>query len=511
MKRIVIVLLVLMLLPIGCIAPQQTAETETPAPTDAPTAVPETPAPTATPEPTEEPEPQPPYVDARKPYTCIMTDERDRKWEEDVVFFADTYLDPYHGHALITDRIQTTAVYDSLMLRLPSSGSQKFFDPALKARFIEKINELILSIPERTDDEIVFGIWEAAALLKDLHAYVGMTEAAERENLPFLVMPIQSEDGLACVIDACKKEYAEQLLGRRLIAINGFTLAEMREKLKAIIHYETDTALDSTVTGYRNCTLMSCAILRYIGVMDAKNTVRLTVLSRDGERSEVEIESLTEGFNASLQFYRPEASAGDADIRLAESDRTVAAWYRLLQDGEALYLRINQCNADDAFGMMLDDAFEQAKATGKLKKVIIDVRGNPGGYPDLGGNYLKMVDCLNGTGVQVYVLINNESYSGAIALPCMLCRRADRVQMVGTPGGQPVRFFYGRVYELPNSSILFKCSRTYADYWPEYGDGPLMPEVLVDETWDDYLNGVDSVLKYVLDTPETESDESPQQ
>ncbi|MBR3037849.1 MAG: hypothetical protein IKI52_04025, partial [Clostridia bacterium] len=69
MKRIVIVLLVLMLLPIGCITPQQTAETETPAPTDAPTAVPETPAPTATPEPTEEPEPQPPYVDARKPYT----------------------------------------------------------------------------------------------------------------------------------------------------------------------------------------------------------------------------------------------------------------------------------------------------------------------------------------------------------------------------------------------------------------------------------------------------------
>ena len=25
-----------------------------------------------------------------------------------------------------------------------------------------------------------------------------------------------------------------------------------------------------------------------------------------------------------------------------------------------------------------------------------------------------------------------------------------------------------------------------------------MPEILVDETWDDYLNGVDSVLDYVL-------------
>ena len=45
MKRIVIFLLVLMLLPIGCITPQQTVEAATPAPT----AVPQTPAPTPEP------------------------------------------------------------------------------------------------------------------------------------------------------------------------------------------------------------------------------------------------------------------------------------------------------------------------------------------------------------------------------------------------------------------------------------------------------------------------------
>ncbi len=494
MKRIVIFLLVLMLLPIGCVTPQPSVEAATPAPT----AVPQTPA--STPEPTEQPEPQPPYVDARKPYTYIMTDERDRKWEEDIVYFANMYLDPYNGHALISDRIQTTTVYDSTLLRIASSGSRKFFDPALKAQFIEKINEIILSIPERTDEEIVFGLWEAVALLPDMHAYVRQTDAARIENLPFSVMPIQSEDGIACVIDACDEAYADALLGKRLIAINGFTLPEIREKLKAIMHYETDSALDALVVGYRSSYLPSISVLRYIGVMDGGNTARLTVLSRDGEESEIEIGSVTGDYlSASRQYYLPDAAPSDADIRLPESDRTVAAWFRLLADGEALYIRINECNADDAFGKVLDDAFEQAGETGKLRKVIVDLRSNPGGLPDLNGNYIRLVNYLNESGAQTYVLINNESFSGAIALPSMLCRRVDRVQLVGAPGGQPVRFFYGPLYTFPNSGLTFKCSTLYADFWPEYGDGPLMPEVVIYETWDDYLDGVDSVLKYILD------------
>ena len=342
-------------------------------------------------------------------------------------------------------------------------------------------------------------MWEAVALLPDLHAFVRQTDAARNENLPFSVMPIQSEDGIACVIDACDEEYADALLGKRLIAINGFTLPEIREKLKTIMHYETDSALDALVVGYRSSVLPSCSVLRYIGVMDGGNTARLTVLSRDGEESEIEIGSVMGDYlSASRMFYQPDVASGDADIRLPESDRSVIAWFRLLADGEALYLRINECGANEAFGKVFDDAFEAAEATGRLNKVIVDLRGNPGGLPDLDGNYVRLVNYLNASGAQTYVLINNESFSGAIALPSMLCRRVDRVQLVGAPGGQPVRFFYGGLYTLPNSGLTFKCSTIYADFWPEYGDGPLMPEILVDETWDDYLNGVDSVLDYVL-------------
>ncbi len=503
MKKLLLFSLALLLFITGCAPAKEDKSTENT--TEAPqTAEPADADPTETPAPDATPGPQaePPYKDAREMYTSVMTNERDKKWEEDVVYFANTYLDPYHGHALLTDRLQTTTIYNSTLLRLAQSGKENFFDPELKARFIEKINEIILSIPERTDDEVVFGLWEAAALLPDLHAYVGATEHINEEALPLSVAPIQTEDGLSCVIDACGEEYADQLLGRRLIAVNGFTLAEIKEKMRPIIHFESESALDACVVGRRNSCIMACELLRYIGVMDEGDTVTLTVRSADGEETEVSIRSFVlsgSWQDAIVAYYEPENDPGDADFRLVESDRSVNAWYRLLEDGEALYLRINECDADESFAPMLDEAFAAAAETGKFKKVIIDVRSNPGGYPDLEGNYQNIVNYLDACDAEVYILINGESFSGAIALPSMLRRRVEKAQLVGAPGGQPVRFFYGREYYLPNSGIKFKCSSRYADFWPDYGEGPLMPDTAVYQTWEDYLAGYDSVLKYILE------------
>ena len=504
MKKFLLLALALVMLASGCVpaaedssaqnateAPQ-TNEAVTAAPTDAP--LPPTDVPT------EEPPAEPPYKDARAKYVSIMTSERDKKWEEDVVYYANTYLDPYHGHALVSDRVQSTTIYDSTVLRYASSGSENFFDPELKARFIEKINEIILSIPESTDDEIVLGLWEAAAVIPDLHAYVGLTPKARNECMLLSVAPIETEDGLGCVIDGCEEEYAEQLLGRRLIAVNGFTLPEIKEKLRPLIHYEVEPALDSCITGMLNSMLPASAFMRYIGVMEGDTAV-LTVRSITGEETEVELRSYPSLTTAAAQpaVYRSAGEESDMSFRLIQSDWLSTAWYRLLADGEALYFRINKCDADETFGTLLDEAFEQAEAAGKLKKVIVDIRSNPGGYPDLEGNYLRLVNYLNDSGADVYVLINGESYSGAIALPSMLRRRVEKAQLVGTPGGQPVRFFYGPEFYLPNSGIGFKCSTLYADFWPEYGDGPLMPDTVVSESWEDYLEGYDSVLKYILE------------
>lgn len=53
--------------------------------------------------------------------------------------------------------------------------------------------------------------------------------------------------------------------------------------------------------------------------------------------------------------------------------------------------------------------------------------------------------------------------------------------------------------KICDSGIKFKSSGLCADFRPDYGEGPLMPDIPVYRSRDDYLKGCDSVLKYILE------------
>ena len=50
------------------------------------------------------PAPEMPYKGDGSGYTYITTDERDREWEEDIVYLADTFLHYLNGHPKLIDR-----------------------------------------------------------------------------------------------------------------------------------------------------------------------------------------------------------------------------------------------------------------------------------------------------------------------------------------------------------------------------------------------------------------------
>ncbi|MDY2925588.1 MAG: hypothetical protein SOT06_00705, partial [Eubacteriales bacterium] len=100
--------------------------------------------------------------------------------------------------------------------------------------------------------------------------------------------------------------------------------------------------------------------------------------------------------------------------------------------------------------------------------------------------------------VDTYVLIDNGSISAATAVPAMLKRCLDRVTLVGSPSAQPTHFFYRGLFNLPNSGIYCQCSGYFVDFYPGYEEPALQPDVLIYQTIEDYANGIDSVLEYVL-------------
>ncbi len=504
MRKAIAILMIVLLLN-GCI-PDSAVETEASAPASVQTAEAPTeePTPTPSPEPTQEPTPTPipeaPYADARKPYSYIWENERDRKWEEDIVYLANTFLDPYNGHPLLSDRVCTVLSFEDLVVRYAKQSTENFYDAELKIRFIEKINELIVSIPDKTDIELSFAIQETVAMLHDTHSYVvWKTE----ELLPLTVAPVETEEGTIYVIES-GADVLGNIFGMQLVAINDVPLEEIAERTRPLLFYENEYAFRNLALERE--TFGSCELLRYIGVIGEERTVHITVLDADGKEKKVSVvpwsanDSKRWGNNYFWYFSEDDHEWGDDGRYVKDSDNSTKIWAALLAEGEVLYFRINSCNVTTSFEDTFTDAFASAKYVGKLKKVIIDFRGNTGGYPDLDGSFLPLVTLLKEAGAETYILIDGGSFSAAIGLPAVLRRRVENAKLVGTPGGQPVRFFVGNTFTLPNSGITVACSAKYYDFWPGYEEGEaLMPDVIVYQTLDDFLNGYDSVMKYILE------------
>ena len=72
--------------------------------------------------------------------------------------------------------------------------------------------------------------------------------------------------------------------------------------------------------------------------------------------------------------------------------------------------------------------------------------------------------------------------------------------LVGTPAGEPPNeTFQTSQFTSPNHKLIFLMSILKQFYtWPGYDEDALMPDILIGQSVEDYRNGIDSVLKYVL-------------
>ena len=231
MKRVLILIIAALFLLSGCV----------PASEEKPTEAPEA---SASPEPTEAPAP---YKGGGSAYSFIWDNKRDSAWEEDIVYFADRYTDPYNGHPLLSDRVVTVRDFNDPVLRYSSEHSDVFYDASLKEAFIAKINALLLDVPQLTDYEIEMRLEETAALLHDGHSFSNIPDC---DIFPMWLELVYSDGKMAAVVDYAPKENRD-ILGRRLTAINGKDVFEIAEMLRPFVSYEADTWFYSNVFSRR--------------------------------------------------------------------------------------------------------------------------------------------------------------------------------------------------------------------------------------------------------------------
>ena len=450
-----------------------------------------------------------PYTGDSKTYTYRSADPRDREWEEDIVFFANTFLDRYTGHPKLVDR--GCSLYYVTELRDGYADYdvryESLFDPALRAAFIDRVNELLLSIGEKNDDELFFGVAEVAALLQDAHTTPSDTLMIW-ELFPLWLVPIYTPDGTPQAYICGAPKGQEDLLLCRLDAINDVSISMILEKAGEFIPHESMTWVQSLLLDdayFPYSPLLNVRILRYMGVIgEEEDRARFSLTDESGEEREVELPWTKARNMPEMVKYLSDAQAPESmsfDLLYADADNAV--WHRFLDGGKILYIRLKQCSND--MDQKVKEAVVAAEKAGGVEKLILDFRNNGGGNNSSNVDIVRSVNSLDAPGGK-YVLIDGGSFSAAVLHPAFLRRFCEGVTLVGAPAGQPPNrvFCRGGYYSSPHKHIAFHVASRDCYYgWPENNDPALMPDVLVYQTLDDYKNGVDSVLKYVLsDAPD---------
>lgn len=165
----------------------------------------------------------------------------------------------------------------------------------------------------------------------------------------------------------------------------------------------------------------------------------------------------------------------------------------LLDDPEALLVNYHSCVDWPAmpmadFALRVEDLVRQEGFT----KVIIDLRYNAGGDSSV---IDPLVDALeriqDERGLEVYVLIGEDSFSSAILNALTLCERLGAI-LVGRPTGGNVSHF-GELdsFVLPDTGLTCWYSTKWFD---NGGKGPLMPDIYAPRHIEDYRTGRDGAL-----------------
>ena len=423
-------------------------------------------------------------------YEYLYTEERDRAWEEDVVFLAKAFLGvyPMRGHPLITNK-------DYFQYKdINYMETRNFYQKDLQDAFVADLESLIDNIPVLTDTEIVYEMQRIVAQLSDLHSYVNLPTT---DIFVFMVEPFYSDDGMELRLVRLPAEYQDALFGE-LVAINGVPIDEVVERLGQYISHEWEYGKMKNMTSiYHTGIIVRKEALQVAGIVGAEDTsAKLEIITEQGERIVAEVPAV-----ATSEYKNVAKVYGDwphDDISYHKDYGDVNYYFQYEKENGMLYIRFNreQEMTDYRFFAFFEDIKKQATDE-NCKKIVVDLRTNGGGNATR--MHEDLIELLSKTAAeQIYVLIDSASYSEAILLPVDLRQNLPNAILVGTPGGQSPNFFASSwSHNLPNSGHLFSASVAYSLGWPDYEYETLMPDITVYQTLEDYKQGIDTVLEYV--------------
>ncbi|MCU1230418.1 MAG: hypothetical protein JWO97_3302 [Acidobacteria bacterium] len=381
------------------------------------------------------------------------------------------------------------------------------FSSGERARFTEEIEALRNDLPRLDDSQTIMRIASAIALARNGHTRLYLLRnRTELRRLPIRVWWFH--DSLYVI--RATPEY-RKLLGCRIDDFAGIATRHARDVVSQA--YAGNSSWKDYMTTY---SLTSPEALHGFGITPDLDNVEIGVSGCGSAPFRATIKPLplakktkaTESWwDLSPQFVDPDRQWLQVKLRelpLYLRNPLRNYWFEFLPESGLLYFQYNRATdaADEstaAFGERLLAQF----AAHKVKGLVIDLRFNTGGDLTIARELMRQLKAKSDA-IPRFVLTGRNTFSAGISNVAMW--KTPGAVIVGEPVGDDLDFYAeGGNIVLPNSGLtahFANGAHSYSEapcpngeYCYDMSVSTLRPDLPASATWDEYLAGVDPMLR----------------
>ena len=365
-----------------------------------------------------------------------------------------------------------------------------------KPQFDKDLDNLISKTKTISDLEIALKLQQIIAKQGDTHTNISWGKYLSNDK----ILPLRFfyfEDGIYVTLTNQKNK---ELLGKKIIKINGFDIKKVTDSISSLFVNENKAIYKSkSLTG-----LHSTQLLRFFGF--AKNdSIKITFQNSN---------LLTE------KTLLPEEIKDDDKIKINPQNITFIRENKkkifekkYFEKEKILYVLYNSCVSKEEPSIYkgkpeettLPSFLEFQNEVKKMlndnpvEKLIFDMRLNSGGSYKQGDNFIREVvinSKIDKKG-KLFVLIGRDTFSAAILNSSFFQENTKAIFVGEETMGKPNHYGFLNYFSLNNSKIEVSYSTEIVLTTKKKNQETMKPDYNVEETFEDYKNGIDPVFEFV--------------
>ncbi|MCP5061795.1 MAG: hypothetical protein GY936_04935 [Ignavibacteriae bacterium] len=363
--------------------------------------------------------------------------------------------------------------------------------------FLNELDLLKNEADSLTDIIFSLRLQEIITKLGDSHTNINYPRYLDKKNsYPYKLYWLK--DGLYVL--AVHKDY-ENILGKKLLSINNVLVKDILLRFEKIIVHDNDAIIKHRVPNL----IASKDILDFLKITNDS----LNIFEFFDSKENIKLQLKTAN---NINDLKNIVKLEPTKLPLSLQPKPKMFWLVYLEDQNIMYAQYNKCwgkelehkygDKDRAqflpsfseFSNALIDSIKENKPS----KLIFDIRYNSGGSSLQGTELVEKLSKLEDLKQKgkIFVIVGRQTFSSAVINAMNFKDKTEAIIIGEQTSGAPNHFGEVRGISLPSTKIRLNYSTKYFRYTDSIGN-TIEPDFVVEQTLDDYLNGVDPILEYI--------------